>query len=65
MDENFDYVSEEKISDLFTWPILQTMAHHNIKAVIDTVKELRLFEDFDYRNSRQKIDHTARSFIPV
>ena len=32
------------------------MAHHNMKAVIDTAKEFRCFEDFDYRNSRQKID---------
>lgn len=55
--ENFSYVSEEEISDLFTWLVPQTMAHHNMNAVIDTAKEFRCFEDFDYRNSRQKIDH--------
>lgn len=57
VDENFCYVSEEEISDLFTWLVPQTMAHHNMNAVIDTAKEFRCFEDFDYRNSRQKIDH--------
>ena len=57
VDENFCYVSEKEISDLFTWLVPQTMAHHNMKAVIDTAKEFRCFEDFDYRNSRQKIDH--------
>ena len=57
VDENFGYVSEEEISDLFSWLVPQTMAHHSMKAVIDTAKEFRCFEDFDYRNSRQKIDH--------
>lgn len=28
-----------------------------MNAVIDTAKEFRCFEDFDFRNSRQKIDH--------
>lgn len=57
VDENFGYVSEEEISDLFAWLVPQTMAHHNMNAVIDTAKEFRCFEDFDFRNSRQKIDH--------
>ena len=56
VDEIFGYVSEEEISDLFSWLVPQTMAHHSMKAVIDTAKEFRCFEDFDYRNSRQKID---------
>lgn len=56
VDEIFGYVPEEEISDLFSWLVPQTMAHHNMKAVIDTAKEFRCFEDFDYRNSRQKID---------
>ena len=56
VDEIFGYVSEEEISDLFSWLVPQTMAHHNMKAVIDTAKEFRCFEDFDYRKSRQKID---------
>lgn len=57
VDETFSYVSEEEISNLFSWLVPQTMAHHNMNAVIDTSKEFRCFEDFDYRNSRQKIDH--------
>lgn len=57
VDETFGYVSEEEISDLFSWLVPQTMAHHNMNAVINTSKEFRCFEDFDYRNSRQKIDH--------
>lgn len=60
VDEDFKYVSEEEISDLFTWLVPQTMAHYNMNAVIDTAKEFRCFEDFDYRNSRQKIDHYRR-----
>lgn len=56
VDETFGYVSEEEISDLFNWLVPQAMAHHNMKAVIDTAKEFRCFEDFDYRKSRQKID---------
>ena len=56
VDETFGYVSEEEISDLFSWLVPQTMARHNMNAVIDTAKEFRCFEDFDYRNSRQKFD---------
>ena len=54
--EDLGYISEEEISDLFSWLVPQTMARHNMNAVIDTAKEFRCFEDFDYRNSRQKID---------
>lgn len=57
VDEDLGYISEEEISETFTWLVPQTMAHHNMNAVIDTAKEFRCFEDFDYRNSRQKIDH--------
>ena len=35
VDEIFGYVSEEEISDLFSWLVPQTMAHHNMKVVID------------------------------
>lgn len=57
VDETFGYVSEEEISDLLSWLVPQAMTNHNMNAVIDTAKEFRCFEDFDYRNSRQKIDH--------
>ena len=29
VDENFCYVSEEEISDLFTWLVPQAMSHHD------------------------------------
>ncbi len=54
VDENFCYVSEEEISDLFIWLVPQAMAHHNMNAVIDTAKEFRCFEDFDYREQQAK-----------
>ena len=57
VDFDFGYVSEAEIENIFDWLVPQTMAHHNMNAVIDTAKEFRCFEDFDYRNSRQKIDH--------
>ena len=57
VDENIGYISEEEISETFTWLVPKIMAKHNMNAVIDTAKEFRCFEDFDYRNSRQKIDH--------
>lgn len=60
VDKNFCYVSEEEILDLFTWLVPQAMAHHNMNAVINTAKEFRCFEDFDYRNNRQKIDHNRQ-----
>lgn len=56
VNENFGYVSEEEISDIFSWLVPQTMARHNMNEVIDVAAEYRCFEDFDYRNSRQKID---------
>ncbi len=54
--EQFGYVSEEEISDLFSWLVPKVMEKHNMKAVIDTAKVYRCFEDFDYRASRQNTD---------
>ena len=54
--EQLGYVSEEEISDLFSWLVPKVMEKHKMKAVIDTAKEYRCFEDFDYRASRQKTD---------
>ena len=55
--EQLGYVSEEDISDLFSWLVPKVMEKHNMKAVIDIAKEYRCFEDFDYRASRQKTDY--------
>ncbi len=56
VDENFGYVSEEEISDTFTWLVPKIMAKHNMNEIIAVAAEYRCFEDFDYRKSRQKID---------
>lgn len=56
VDEDFGYVSEEAISYIFSWLVPQTMVRHKMDKVIAIAKEYRCFEDFDYRNSTQKID---------
>lgn len=56
VDEMFEFVSEAEISDIFNWLVPQAMAHHNMNAAVETAKEFRCFEDFDYRTSRQKTD---------
>lgn len=56
VNETFGYVSEEEISDIFSWLVPQTMARHNMNEVIAVAAEFRCFEDFDDRNSTQKID---------
>lgn len=56
LDFDFGYVSEAEIENFFDWLVPQAMAHHNMKAVIETAKEYRCFEDFDHRRSRQKTD---------
>lgn len=56
VDEDFGYVSEEEISDVFDWLVPQTMEQHNMNAVIETAAEFRCFEDFDERRSHQKVD---------
>ena len=53
--EDLGYISEEEISETFTWLVLKIMAKHNMNEII-AVAAYRCFEDFDYRKSRQKID---------
>ena len=55
-DEDLGYISEEEISETFTWLIPKIMAKHNMNEIIAVAAEYRRFEDFDYRKSRQKID---------
>ena len=54
--EDLGYISEEEISETFTWLIPKIMAKHNMNEIIAVAAEYRCFEDFDYRKSRQKID---------
>lgn len=56
VDEDLGYISEEEISETFTWFVPKIMAKHNMNEVIAVAAEYRCFEDFDYRKSRQKID---------
>lgn len=56
VDEDPGYISEEEISETFTWLIPKIMAKHNMNEIIAVAAEYRCFEDFDYRKSRQKID---------
>ena len=52
----FRSISEEEISETFTWLVPKIMAKHNMNEIIAVAAEYRCFEDFDYRKSRQKID---------
>ena len=44
-DVDFGYVSETEIEHYFSWLVPQAMAHHNMKAVIETAKERRLMKN--------------------
>lgn len=56
VDEDLGYISEEEISETFTWLVPKIMEKHNMNEIIAVAAEYRCFEDFDYRKSRQKID---------
>lgn len=56
VNEDLGYISEEEISETFTWLVPKIMAKHNMNEIIAVASEYRCFEDFDYRKSRQKID---------
>lgn len=65
VDEDLGYISEEEISETFTWLVPKIMAKHNMNEVIAVAAEYRCFEDFDYRKSRQKLIFTASGITPV
>lgn len=54
--EYFGFVPIEEISATLQWLVPLTMEKYNMNAAIETAKEFRCFEDFDYRSSRQKTD---------
>lgn len=56
VDEDLGYISEEEISETFTWFVPKIMAKHSMNEIIAVTAEYRCFEDFDYRKIRQKID---------
>lgn len=51
-----DCATEEQLSQTLSWLVPQALARHNLDKVIEIVKEYPCFEDFDKRNSNQKID---------
>lgn len=55
-NDNFGYVSENEIDIYLQYIVPKVMQKHNMNAVIETAEEFSCFEDFDFRNSRQKID---------
>lgn len=55
-DEFLGFVPEEEISVLLKWIVPRVMEKHHMNAVLDAADDMRCFEDFDSRNSTQKID---------
>lgn len=53
--KTFGYVLEEEIGTL-AYIVPQAMKRYNMNVAIQTVEEFRCFEDFDFRNSRQRTD---------
>ena len=64
----FGFVSETEIYELFGWIVPQAMEKHHMNEALAVTDEMRCFEDFDKRNSTQKIDfyrkwyHTRSKF---
>ena len=46
----------EVVSDIMYKAVSSAVKRYNLQPIIDTAKEYRCFEDFDDRNSNQKID---------
>ena len=56
MWKTWEFVSEAEIFRHLSWIVPQAMGRHNMKAVLQVAEDMRCFEDFDDRNSTQKID---------
>lgn len=50
------YPPIEVVSDIMYTAVTSAVKRYNLQPIIDTAKEYRCFEDFDDRNSNQKID---------
>ena len=55
-DEDMGFVSEAEIDVYLRYIVPKVMEKYNMNAAIQTAEEFRCFEDFDFRNSRQKTD---------
>ncbi len=50
------YISQEELYIYLHYIVPRVMKKYNMYAAIEVAEEYRCFEDFDFRNSRQKID---------
>ena len=50
----------EVVSDIMYTAVTSAVKRYNLQPIIDTAKEYRCFEDFDDRNSNQKIDFVRK-----
>lgn len=55
-DYVFNYMSWDAVSFMLSLAVPWAVQSNDLQPVIDTAKEFRCFEDFDYRGSNQKID---------
>lgn len=55
-DEDMGYVSEAEIDVYLRYIVPKVMEKYNMNVAIQTAEEFRCFEDFDFRNRRQKTD---------
>lgn len=54
--ETLGYVKEEELHIILKYIVPKAMEKYNLSSAVETVKNFRCFEDFDFRNSRQKTD---------
>lgn len=59
-DYEFNFMSWEAICFLLPIAVAWAVKSNNLQPIIDTAKEYRCFEDFDYRESNQKIDFVRK-----
>ena len=55
-DATFSYVSEEEIDIYLRYVVPKVMKKYNMYETIEVTEQYRCFEDFDFRESRQKTD---------
>ena len=59
-DYVFNFMSWEAVSYMLSIAVPWAVQSNNLQPIIDTAKEFRCFEDFDYRESNQKIDFVRK-----
>ena len=56
------YVSMEEATEILAQAVPAALQKHGLTAVLETVKEMRCEEDFDYRASHQKTDYYRKQY---